>query len=185
MAPKPAAKKKPTPKGKATKPPVKLADMVVSQTEMAAVIGVSTRFLRELTADGTLEKEGAGYAVGRTVRAYADFLKVGSQKKSGSTSLDALREEKAAEVRMNRMRKDRDLIAIDEALGVIDEVTGLFVSSLSGLPAQITGVPRERQRLDEIFDTERQRLKDRFAERRQALLEGRADSDTEAEDDAS
>ena len=85
---------------------------------------------------------------------------------------------------MDRMRKDRTLISIDEALGVIDDITGLFVSSLAGLPAQITGVPRERHRLNDIFDTERQRLTDRFAERRAALRAGRADLDPASEDDA-
>ena len=82
---------------------------------------------------------------------------------------------------------DWDSFEDDDVIGIvhhvaIDDVTGLYVSSLTGLPAQITGVPRERQRLNDIFDIERQRLADRFTERRKAVLQGRADLDPEAED---
>ncbi|TAA54622.1 hypothetical protein [Shinella sp. JR1-6] len=165
-------------------PKISVADQMVNQTEMAKILDISTRFLRQLQVDGVLQPEKGKFRVGSTVRAYADFLKQGSEKRSGSSSMDELRAEKALDIRLNRARKDREIISLDEALSAIDEVTGLYVSSLSGLPAQITGVPRERQRLDEIFDRERLRIRDRLAKKRQALLEGRETSDTEAEDDA-
>lgn len=158
------------------------AEMIVNVKNMAAILGVSTRFVATLRQDGVIEKTGAGYHVGRTVRAYADHLKEGATKKSGSSSMDALREEKAIDLRLNRMRKDRELIALDEALSVADELTGLFLSYLVGLPAEITGTPRERQRLNEIIDRGRLRLADRFSEKVSALRTGREDPDTEAED---
>lgn len=162
---------------------VKVADQVVNQTEMAEILGVTTRWLRQMATEELVPAEGRGkFKVAAVVQAYAAYLKEGATKKTGTESLDRLREEKALEIRLNRERKDRTLISIDEAIGVIDDVTGLYVSSLTGLPAQITGVPRERQRLNDIFDIERQRLADRFTERRKALLEGRADLDPEAED---
>ena len=164
---------------------VKVADQVVNQTEMAEILGVTTRWLRQMATEELVPTEGRGkFKVAAVVQAYAAYLKEGATKKTGTESLDRLREEKALEIRLNRERKDRTLISIDEAIGVIDDVTGLYVSSLTGLPAQITGVPRERQRLNDIFDIERQRLADRFTERRKALLEGRADIDPSAEDDA-
>lgn len=159
-----------------------IADHVVSQTEMAAILGISTRMLRVYTADGILEREKAGYRIGQTVRIYADHLKNGSEKKSGGSSMDALREEKALDLRLNRARKDRELISLDEALFVQDEITGLFLSYLVGLPAEITGEPRERRRLNEIIDKGRLRLADRLAKKISALRTGQETSDAEAED---
>lgn len=170
VSPKPKQKQKPT-------------DLVVSQTEMAEILGVTTRWLRQMATEGVVPAEGRGrFRVGATVRAYATFLKEGTEKKTGSTSMDELRQEKALEIRMNRARKDRELIAIDEALSTADEIAGVFVAYLSGLPAEITGVPRERQRLNEIIDRGRLRLADRFAEKIEALRTGKEDSNAEAED---
>lgn len=196
MAKKPAPKKSKSPatrpkearpaavKAAPAKPLDNLKDVIMSTQGMASVLGVTPRWLQSLVKDFTLPSLGRGrFDPTAVVQAYAVFLKEGAEKKTGSTSLDDLRAEKALEARMNRMRKDRKLIAIDEALGVIDDVTGLFIAALAGLPAQITGVPRERHRLNDIFDTERQRLADRFAERRTALLAGRSDVDPAAEDD--
>lgn len=175
-------------KSPASKPkaalPVKVADQIVNQTEMAEILGVTTRWLRQMVTEELVPMEGRGkFKVGEVVQAYAVFLREGATKKTGTESLDRLREEKALEIRLNRERKDRTLISIDEAIGVVDDVVGMFVASLTGLPAQITGVPRERQRLNDIFDTERQRLADRFSERRTALLAGRSDLDPAAEDE--
>ncbi|THK38664.1 hypothetical protein EHS39_09155 [Ensifer sp. MPMI2T] len=175
---KSAAKKASSPK-----PKEKPADLIVSQTEMAEILGVTTRWLRQMVTEGVVPSEGRGrFRISATVRAYATFLKDGTEKKTGSTSMDELRKEKALEIRMNRERKDRDLIAIDEALSTADEIAGIFVAYLSGLPAEITGVPRERQRLNEIIDGGRLRLADRFAEKIEALRTGKEDPDSEAED---
>ncbi|CCF19152.1 protein of unknown function [Pseudorhizobium banfieldiae] len=178
---KPVAEKKP----KAEKPRDDLAGVVMSTQGMAAVLGVTPRWLQSLVKDGTIPSLGRGrFDPTAVFQAYAAFLKEGVTKKTGNESLDELRKEKALTERLNRERKDRTLIELDEALGVIDEVTGMFVASLNGLPAQITGVPRERQRLNDIFDSERLRLADRFAKKREALRSGREDPDAEAEDDA-
>lgn len=178
-ATKPKAKPKATPKAKSAP-----ADQVLGTTEMAGVLGLTARRLQLMVKDGTVPSLGRGqFALGAVVQAYAQFLKEGADKRTASASLDNLREEKALDIRLNRLRKDRELIAMDEALSVIDDVTGLFVSYLTGLPAQITGVPRERQRLNDIIDLGRQKLADGFTERRSALLSGRQDIDPAGEDE--
>jgi len=162
-----------------------LAGITLSTKGMAAHLGITPRFLQIKVKDGTLPSLGRGrFDPDATTTAYLDFIRLGAERKVGSESMDRLREEKALDIRMNRERKAGQLIMLTEALAVADDLTGLYLSSLTGLPARITGVPRERQRLNGIFDTERQRLADRCAEKRTALLEGRAAADPEAEDDA-
>ena len=158
-------------------------EMVVNQTQMAAVLGVSTRWLRDRVTEGVVPTEGRGrFIVGDVVQAYIVYSREGAIKKTGTESLDDLRKEKALDIRLARARKDREVIALDEAVSAVEEVTGMYVASLSGLPAQITGVPRERQRLNDIFDAERLRLTDRFTKRIATLRTGEEDPDTEAED---
>ncbi|EUB97294.1 hypothetical protein PMI07_000870 [Rhizobium sp. CF080] len=172
-------------KTKAAKADEKTAvdEMVVNQTEMAAVLGVTTRWLREQTAAGIVPTEGRGrFKIGAVVQAYIAYSKEGAVKKTGTESLDDLRKEKALDIRLARARKDREVIALDEAISTAEELAGLFVSSLVGLPAQITGVPRERQRLNDIFDAERLRLTDRFTKRIATLRTGEEDPDSTAED---
>lgn len=162
-----------------------LEGITVGTAGMAALLGITPRFLQIKVKDGTLPSLGRGcFDPIATTAAYVEFVRVGADRKVGSESMDRLREEKALDIRMNRERKAGQLIALTEAVAVADDMAGLYLSSLTGLPARITGVPRERQRLNGIFDTERQRLADRFAERRAALLEGRAAADPETEDDA-
>lgn len=185
-AKKPAPKmKKPAVKA-AAKPepkPPKLVDMIVNQTEMAEAMGVTTRWLRIMATDGIVQADGRGkFHVGRTFQAYAAYLKEGATKKTGSSSIDELRAEKTKDIVLERARKDRELVSMDEALAFFGELAGVFVSYLSGLPAEITGVPRERQRLNDIIDLGRQRIADSFAKKRQTFESGREDPDAEDED---
>lgn len=169
----------------AKKSPPRPEQQEMSTQSMAAVLGLTTRRLQIMVKEGVVPSLGRGrFRLCDVVHAYAGFLKEGADRKAGSDSLDRVREERALEIQMNRLRKDRELISLAEAVSVVDQITGLFVASLNSLPAQITGVPRERQRLNDIFDAERQRLADRCLKRREALLAGSTAADPTAEDDA-
>lgn len=169
----------------AKKSPPRPEQQELSTQSMAAVLGLTPRRLQIMVKEGIVPSLGRGrFRLCDVVQAYAGFLKEGADRKAGSDSLDRVREERALEIQMNRLRKDRELISLPEAVSVVDQITGLFVASLNSLPAQITGVPRERQRLNDIFDAERQRLADRCLQRRAALLSGSTAADTAAEDDA-
>lgn len=171
-------------KTKPTGSSVRPADLIINQTEMAEVLGITPRRLRQLEKEEqVITSEGVGkFHLSHVVQSYIAYRAEGAIKKSGSESLDRLRDEKALDARMTRLRKDRELITLDEALGIADEITGLFLSFLNGLPAEITGVPRERQRLNDIIDRGRLRLSDRFTEKIASLRSGQEAADAEDED---
>lgn len=160
-----------------------LSGITLSTQGMAAHLGITTRWLQILVKDGTIPALGRGrFDPTAATLAYLSFLKDSTEKKTGSTSMDVLREEKTKEIRMNRARRERELIPLDEALAAHQELCGFFTAYLSGLPAEITGVPRERQRLKDIIDAGKQRLADRLEERLAAVRNGDTPSDAEADD---
>lgn len=140
-----------------------LETLEVSASELAQMLGVTDRRIRQLAKEGTVIRgvQRGRYRLQESVRRFLDVR----EEQHQSVSLDALREERLKTLRITRAQKDRELIALDEAIEFVDEVIGLFVASLQGLPARITNNIAERRRLNEIFDQERQRLADRFAER--------------------
>lgn len=165
--------------------PVNSVDVILTTQGMAAHLGVTPRWLQSLVKDGTIPSLGRGrFDPTAVVQSYITFLKEGSEKKTGTASLDELRREKAIEIRMNRARKERELIPTELAVGVLQEVVGMFNAYLTGLPAEITGVPRERQRLNDIIDLGKQRLADRCGEQIASVVSGTPVADPAAEDDA-
>lgn len=166
-----------------SKDPVRDVDIVMSTEGMADFLGLTTRRLTAMVSEGIVPAMGRGrFDLKAVSQAYTAFLKEGARERSGTTSMDILREKKAQEIDMNMAKKDRQLISLEEAMGTLDEVSGDFLALLSGLPAQITRTVRERQRIEAIIDESKQRFADRYAKKASALRTGGEDADPEAED---
>ncbi len=160
-----------------------LEGMTFSTQAMAALLGITDRWLQMRVKEGQIPSLGRGrFDPAATTQAFLTLAKEGTEKKTGSASIDKLRDEKTLEIRMARARKERELIPLEEADGVLQEIVGDFNAYLSGLPAEITGVPSERHRLNEIIDRGRLRLADRQSKRLQTLRVGSEASEAEAED---
>ncbi|WP_421983357.1 hypothetical protein [Roseibium sp.] len=173
------------------KPPPKairqnsIGPVILTAKGMHTFLGLKSVWFHKLVKDGVLPKVGTGaYDPMDVTQAYIEHIKDGATRQAASSSLDDLRDLKAREIKLNMAKKDRELISMDEALAVIEEITGQFASYLSGLPAEITGVVRERQRIDAIIDEGKQRLFDRFEETASAFASSGKASEAEAEDDA-
>ena len=82
------------------------------------------------------------------------------------------------------MKEDREIVMLDEALAVQDELSGAFLDVLGGLPARITRDQKERRRIEAVCDEERDRLAKSFAEKAHALRTGDFDSEAFEEADA-
>jgi MinD-like ATPase involved in chromosome partitioning or flagellar assembly len=78
-------------------------------------------------------------------------------------------------------REDRKIIDLDEAVGCLDDICGLMLSTLNSLPAMITRNPSERRRIEDIIYQAQSRLATKCAEKTKVLVTGQ--EDTVAEDD--
>lgn len=87
-----------------------------------------------------------------------------NRRASKSAADGRLRDARARRVEMQTAKDERELITLEEVVSTHDRMAGLFLESVSGMPARITKDPVERRRLDDLFAMERERLSNRFAE---------------------
>lgn len=154
--------------------------------QAARLLMISEERIRQLVKQGYVpvsEKRGHVQLVG-SVQGYIRFLKDDERRSSKSAADARVRDARAAEIERRMAREDRDIIMLEEAMAAYDFATGLYLESVSGLPARMTRNVSERRRLEAICDGERQRLADRFAEGASALRTGSTAADTDDEDDA-
>lgn len=158
--------------------------LIVSSSVGAAFLGVSSRWVQQLATDGWVKPVGRGkWNLAELVQGYAASMKDEDRRSSRQSAENRVREARAAEIERRMAREDRKIIDIDEAFGVLDNVIGQFLQSISGLPAQITRNVGERRRIEAICDAERQRLSTQFAEGLSALETGIPTPDPADEDE--
>lgn len=157
----------------------------ITTVQAARLLMLSDERIRQLVKDGYIPRVAQGrFNLVTVVQGYIRFLKDDGRRSSKSAADNRVRDARAAEIERRMAREDRDIIMLDEAMAAYDFATGLYLASVSGLPARMTRNASERRRLEAICDGERQRLADRFAEGASALPTGIAAADADDEDDA-
>lgn len=157
----------------------------ITTSQAARLLMISDERVRQLTKAGFVPRAARGrYNLVALVQGYIRFLKDDERRSSKSAADSRVRDARAAEIERRMAREDRKIIALDEAMAAFDHATGLYLQSLSGLPARMTRNASERRRLEAICDTERERLSHRFAESASALRTGVEAAGAEDEDDA-
>ncbi len=153
-------------------------------TEIAArLIQVTPRRVRQLAKEGWFKaKSRDRWAIVEVVQGYIRFLKATAKRAAAGDN--RLRDARAREIELRVARQDGTVIDVAEAVDAIDKITGRFLESITGLPAQITRDIRERQRIEQICDKERGHLERRFAEVADSIRTGVDVADASLADDA-
>ena len=160
--------------------------ILVTQTELAARLELTTRWVYDLTADGIFQKVGETrkYDLDASHKAYAAYKLGKETEKRAPSATDSLTQRKEDMLKQRLAREARGLITMEEAMEAFDLVTGAFIEVLSGLPARITRNIGERKRIEAIIDGIRERLSGRFGAEREALRTGVPVGEANPEDDA-
>ena len=157
----------------------------ITTGQAARLLMISDERVRQLTKMGYVPKAAKGrYNLVAVVQGYIKYLKDDERRSSKSAAESRVRDARAAEIERRMAREDRKIIALEEAMTAYDFATGLYLQSISGLPARMTRNTSERRRLEAICDTERQRLATRFAEGASSVRTGVEAFDADDEDDA-
>lgn len=127
----------------------------VSARDLAAVLGLSDRQVRNLAAEGVVVPVTRGrYRLAESARRY-----IASQRRPDAvTELDRrIAESRLRSLQMQNAAREGKLIPYQEAEALMAETLGVVLAGLSSLPARIAGAAnqKERRRIEDIIDAAR------------------------------
>lgn len=129
----------------------------ITVAQAAKLLMISEDWVWRLAKKGYFTRVSPGrYNLVAVVQGYIRYLKDDERRSSKSAADSRVRDARAAEIERRMAREDRDLIMLDEAIEAYDFATGLFLESISGLPARMTRNAGERRRLEPIVTAGRE-----------------------------
>lgn len=159
--------------------------ILVTQTELSARIGLTTRWIRDLTQEGVFQQvSGKKYDLCASMLAYGEYKLAQATEKKPASATDKLAARKEEILQRRLDRESRTIITMSESMTAIDMITGAFNEAISGLPARITRNIDERKRIETICDGVRTSLDKAFGEHRISLQKGLPPGTASDEEDA-
>ena len=111
----------------------------VSASALAQHLDCSRTYIGKLEAEGVIQRQGDGFPLDQSRVAYLRYLRR-ERRQSPRSEADAdFQRAKSELIRLRIAEKQRHLIPLEEAVGHMDEVVGLFISRLSGFAARCGG----------------------------------------------
>jgi hypothetical protein len=111
----------------------------VSASALAQHLDCSQSYIGKLEAEGVIQRQGDGFPLDQSRVAYLRYLRREHQR-SPRTAADAEHVKVKTEMLQLRLQERRgELMPTDEAMGMIEEMVGLFLTRLSSLPAKCAG----------------------------------------------
>ena len=180
---KPAVTKR-APREPKDKPLPKMPDAVI-QKDLAKILGLTDRRVRDMVSEGILERTGRSeFPIAENVKRYLDYKVRLAVEAAAPPAADGLRLKREEQLAIRIGREDRQLITLQEAIETVDAVVGHFMQTIAGLPARLTRDVGERKRIEAQLDEIRQQLSDDFGKEARALETGLPVGEADEEDDA-
>ena len=105
----------------------------VSASALALHLDCSRTYIGKLEAEGVIQRQGDGFPLDQSRVAYLRYLRR-ERRQSPRSEADAdFQRAKSELIRLRIAEKQRDLIPLEEAVGHMDEVVGLFLIAPVGL----------------------------------------------------
>lgn len=131
-------------------------NIVVKPARLAEILGVTSRRVRQLAAEGVLTREaGGGYRLAPTVRAYLLTL-----DRAPDPARSGLQDARRREVEARTAERARLLIDRREHVELLDELCGLFVAGLDSLEKRLARLPLRRDHLAQEIEAIRTRVRE-------------------------
>jgi hypothetical protein len=111
----------------------------VSASALTQHLDCSRTYIRKLEAESVIKRRGDGFPLDQSRVAYLRYLRR-ERRQSPRSEADAdFQRAKSELIRLRIAEKQRHLIPLEEAVGHMDEMVGLFISRLSGFAARCGG----------------------------------------------
>jgi hypothetical protein len=137
---------------------------------MCAHLGLARPYLDKLVADTIIERRPDGKFDLDAVRiSYIRHLRLARRTSPAIAAQAEFAAAKARDLQIKSALREGKLMETEEAIAIIDELMGIMLAALSGLPARVTRDVEIRRAIEaEIFNL-RQELADRCAKRAREL----------------
>ena len=111
----------------------------MSASALALHLDCGRTYISKLEAEGVIQRQGDGFALDQSRVAYLRYLRRERRQSLRSEADADFQRAKSELIRLRIAEKQRQLIPLEEAIGYVDEIVGLFISRLSGFAARCGG----------------------------------------------
>jgi hypothetical protein len=109
----------------------------VSASALALHLDCSRTYIGKLEAEGVIQRHGDGFPLDHSRVAYLRYLRRARQQSPRSEADAAFTAAKTAPVAIRVAEKRKQLMLASDHVALVEKMTGLFLTGLSGFAAQI------------------------------------------------
>lgn len=157
---------------------------LISASGAAALLGVTTQWLRQLAANGFGPEAVRGkYSFIAVVQGYVRSLKDEERRSTKSAADNGLKAARQREVELRIAKEEGRLVDMDDVEAVTSSIFATLRAELSGLPASVTRDVKLRDEIEKALNGAFARSQGKFQEASEALQSGRDPLGADGEDD--
>ncbi len=141
---------------------------VATTREIRARTGFSEQYLGRLEREGIVSRSGRSrWLLLATIGSIIACLR--DHNRRGGPGADELRHAKAQEIQSRTAEREHRLVSLDEALAVVEDIVGIVLTALAGLPARCTRDLPTRRAIEDVLYGLRLVMSDRISEQAESL----------------
>lgn len=163
-----------------------LMTALVGVAEVSELIMIGDERIRQLVADNRIPpaRSRGVYSLAGVVQGYIAFLKDEDRAGTKTAAESGVKRARELEIMQRVRERAGDLIPAKSASEALDDIIGLVLSELDGLPARFTRDMKIRRALEAKLDDLRARIIASLDEKIVALRAGEETAPSEADHDA-
>ena len=134
-------------------------DAMLTIAATARLLALSSERVRQLVREGWIARGDNGrIRLSDAVQGYIRFLKDGDRRSSKQAAELAVRMARAQEIQIRTQQRLHRLVDVEEAIAVVEDITGKLLTEVLSFPAIATRDLTLRRHLDEVVHDMRNRL---------------------------
>ncbi|MFT4131877.1 hypothetical protein [Labrys sp. (in: a-proteobacteria)] len=135
----------------------------VTGKELAALLGISARRVRQLATAGVIPHSGGkGFPLAECIQRLLDHSREGADTSPAARARARFAEARARSEELRVAMQQRDLVPVDMVIAFISGVGGDIVQELNGLPRRISRDPGVMAKAKVEIDAARSRIVERI-----------------------
>jgi hypothetical protein len=144
-------------------------DAALSTEQAAGLLQCSAAWVRRLTNEGVLSKTNGCYRLIDTVQAYLRYQRDENRRSGKAVVQNRVIEARAREIELRTAQREGKLMETESCIEIVEELTGMFLTGLSELPAACSRDLKVRATVEAATRGLRQKIADRARQKAREL----------------